>query len=226
MSKEIKLCGTRSMMDLSIAVAAGADAVGIIGSRERLTRNTVDYHRAGWFVRNTPDHVTSVLVPRSTDPDDLVYLANTIKPDRIQLGETEDPALARALCQLDDRPDIAQVVHVDNSTRPDAIDPFLDFVDYIHLDTKSPERPGGTGLTHDWGVSRRLADAAHEAGKLVILSGGLTPPNVARAIDIVGPDGVDVETGIKDLYGAHDQMLAEQFVKAAQTAFGAREMVG
>jgi phosphoribosylanthranilate isomerase len=216
------------MIDLNVAVEAGADAIGVICDRDRQTRNTVDLHRAKWFVRNTPKAVTSVLVPRLTDVESLSWVATDIKPDRIQLGEKEDPQLARALYSLDssDRPEIAQVIHIDETTTAEAINPFLDYVDCIHLDTKSKERPGGTGQTHDWEISAVIARAAREAGKLVILAGGLTPENVGRAIAVVQPDGVDVETGIKNEYGAHDPAKVEQFVSAARAAFNNAEVKG
>ena len=67
--------------------------------------------------------------------------------------------------------------------------------------------------------------AAREAGKLTILAGGLTPVNVQAAIETVQPDGVDVESGIKDARGAHDPLLVGRFVQAANAAFEAVGLV-
>ena len=225
MDKEIKICGTQSILDLETAVTAGATAVGIICDRTRITRDTVNLHRADWFVRSTPNDVTSVLVPRLTEPGDLVDLAKRVRPDRIQLGENEDPRLAEALFNLEDRPEIAQVFHISDHTTPAVMDDFMDFIDYTHFDTFSEDRPGGTGQTHDLEVSREMTEAAHEAGKLALLAGGLTWRNVARAIQIVRPNGVDVQTGIKDRYRSHDRELVVKFVEAASTAFQAIEVV-
>lgn len=220
MDKEIKICGTTSMLDLDAAVAAGANAVGIICAY-RTDRQTVGPHRAAWFVRalaEVPD-VKSVLLPRLTDPAEVVKLVKDIGPDRVQLGENEDPRLAEALCELDDRPKIAQVFHISETTTPNAMHDFMDFIDYAHFDTFDEMRPGGTGKTHDWERSRVMALAAREAGKLTILAGGLTPDNVGEAIRTVEPDGVDVQSGVKDTMKAHNPALVSKFVEEALRAF-------
>lgn len=212
-------------MDLDNAVRAGAEAIGIITHARRHTRHTVDPHRAAWFVRSTPESVTSVLVPRSTNADEIMDMVERIQPGRVQLGESEDPALTEALHRMKNRPSIAQVVHVSDETAPEAVDNFVGIADIIHLDTAG-ERPGGNGVTHDWEISREITDRVHAFGKLVLLAGGLTGENVAEAIRIVQPDGVDVETGIKDSLGAHDPFLVEGFVTRANAAFELMEMVG
>jgi phosphoribosylanthranilate isomerase len=222
---EVKICGTTSMMDVNNAIRAGADAIGVITHSRRHTRHTVDPHRAAWFVRSTPESVTSVLVPRSTNADEIIDMAERIQPDRVQLGESEDPVLTEALHGMKNRPSIAQVIHVSNETTPEVVDNFLGIADIIHLDTAG-ERPGGNGVTHDWEISREITNRAHSFGKLVLLAGGLTGENVAEAIRTVRPDGVDVETGIKDSLGAHEPLLVKKFVASANTAFELTEMVG
>lgn len=223
MNKEVKICGTTSIWDLETSIRAGADSVGIITNHHE-RGNIVTKHRAGWFIRSIPENTTSVVVSCFTDVRTNLDVAQRFSPDRIQLGETEDPRLAEAVYGLKDGPKVAQVIHVSDDTTPDRLSDFLDFVDYIHLDTYHPSRPGGTGQTHNWEVSREIADAAHDAGKLVLLAGGLTVSNVRRAIETVRPDGVDVESGIKDISGAHDPALVGQFVQAANAAFQVMEV--
>lgn len=218
MSKEIKICGTTSTLDLDVAVKAGADAIGII-SDYYSRGNIVNRHRTSWFIRSAPPDITSVLVSCFKDAETNIDLIKRTRPDRVQLGEVEDPRLAEAIFNMEERPQIAQVFHVKDDTTPDVLDDFLDFIDYAHFDTYDPARPGGTGRTHDWQRSRELVEAAHEAGKLTILAGGLTFENVGEAIRVTEPDGVDVESGIKDICGAHDARLTNMFVQAARAAF-------
>ncbi len=220
MTNEIKICGTTSMFDLDIAVAAGANAVGIICAY-RTDRQTVNPHRAKWFARTLVDNddITSVLLPRSTSPKEVVKMVKLVQPDRVQLGENEDPKIAEAIYNLDDRPQIAQVFHIHNTSTPDAMDNFLDMIDYAHFDTYDTDRAGGTGKTHDWERSREMSLAAREAGKLTILAGGLTPSNVREAIRVVEPDGVDVQSGVKDTFKAHDPALVGRFVHEARSEF-------
>ena len=76
-------------------------------------------------------------------------------------------------------------------------------VDAFLTDTFDPATgaSGATGKTHDWGVSRRLAELLPRP---LILAGGLTPANVARAIAEVRPAGVDAHTGLEGPDGAKD----------------------
>ena len=101
-----------------------------------------------------------------------------------------------------------------------AADLFAPYVDALLTDTfdESTGRWGATGKTHDWSVSRRLVE--HSA-RAVILAGGLTPDNVARAIQEVRPAAVDAHTGVEDDRGRKDRALVERFVAEARRAFAA-----
>lgn len=91
---------------------------------------------------------------------------------------------------------LIKTVHV---TGPEAIykaQSYGPFADAILLDSINilEDRIGGTGLTHDWRISRQIRDSI---SKPVILAGGLTPENVQKAIRTVLPYAVDVNTGVK-----------------------------
>jgi len=92
-------------------------------------------------------------------------------------------------------------------------------VDGFLTDTYAPETgaAGATGRTHDWEVSRRLVELS---ARPVILAGGLTPANVAQAISVVRPAGVDVHTGVEDATGRKDRGRMLAFVAEASAAFG------
>lgn len=91
------------------------------------------------------------------------------------------------------------------------------FVDAFLTDTFDPAtgRSGATGKVHDWSVSRRLVELSPCP---VILAGGLTPDNVAEAIRIVRPAGVDAHTSVEDETGRKDRRLVERFVSEARDA--------
>ncbi len=93
-------------------------------------------------------------------------------------------------------------------------------VDGFITDTFDPNSgaSGATGKTHDWSVSRRLVELSPRP---VILAGGLTPENVARAIEAVRPAGVDVHTGVEDGAGRKDPARVRAFVSNASAAFAA-----
>jgi phosphoribosylanthranilate isomerase len=131
-------------------------------------------------------------------------------------GDLGVPALRELRTLLSPRKIIGKVSVEDETAvaRAREIEPF---VDAIVLDTRdrATDRVGGTGMVHDWSISARIASAA---GVPVILAGGLTPDNVARAISAVKPWGVDVNSGVETSDGRKDEDRMRRFIAAASTA--------
>jgi phosphoribosylanthranilate isomerase len=109
---------------------------------------------------------------------------------------------------------LLKAVHV---TGDDAIGRALDSAadaDALVLDTRTADRLGGTGRTHDWSVSARIVDTV--APLPVYLAGGLRPENVAQAVARVRPAGVDVNSGVEDAKGRKDAAKMRAFVDRAR----------
>jgi phosphoribosylanthranilate isomerase len=107
-------------------------------------------------------------------------------------------------------------VHVDGEPAIEVAAKAARFADAVLLDTKTATRIGGTGVTHDWSISRRIRDAL--APTPVILAGGLTPANVAAAVEQVHPYAVDVNSGVSIRRGRKSAALVEAFIGAAKRA--------
>ena len=123
------------------------------------------------------------------------------------------------------RPDLqvikSLIVQEDNLAALEArVTAFSPHVDGFITDTFDPATgaSGATGKTHDWAVSRRLVELGPRP---VILAGGLTPENVARAIRTVRPAGVDAHTGVEGPDGRKDPHRVRAFVAEAEEAFAA-----
>jgi phosphoribosylanthranilate isomerase len=156
-----------------------------------------------------------VLLPREGSVDTIDHMVEALVPDRLQIGHVEDPALMAALRDRYQRSiRLAQVIHVSDETKATDIDPFLDEVDYIQIDSEGP-LPGGNGIMPDLDISRAIADRAHEAGKLVIFSGGLTAGLVPVVLERVQPDGLDAEGANRSEFGVYNQRMMREFVNAA-----------
>ncbi len=115
------------------------------------------------------------------------------------------------------------VVRDDNLAELEArLAAFAPHVDGFITDTFDPATgaSGATGKTHDWAISRRLVELS---SRPVILAGGLTPENVARAIRTVRPAGVDAHTGVEDEHGRKDPDRIRAFVCNAEGAFAELE---
>jgi phosphoribosylanthranilate isomerase len=87
--------------------------------------------------------------------------------------------------------------------------------DRILLDSGTPEQPGGTGKTFDWEKAAPRFEQISE-GLNVIVAGGLNPANVAQAIRILRPWGVDVSSGVEASPGKKDPEKVHAFVRAVR----------
>ena len=105
---------------------------------------------------------------------------------------------------------LIQAIHVVNDTAIAEAAALEPLVDALLLDSRTAERIGGTGQTHDWSISRRIVEAC---GKPVILAGGLTPTNLASALAAVRPAGVDVNSGVENAAGEKDPDRVRSFVR-------------
>ena len=85
------------------------------------------------------------------------------------------------------------------------------------IDSRTAKSAGGTGITYDWQAARAsfLRSAPHLN---LIDAGGLTPENVAEAIAILEPYGVDVVTGVESMQGKKDRERVHTFIRNARAA--------
>jgi phosphoribosylanthranilate isomerase len=88
----------------------------------------------------------------------------------------------------------------------------------VHLDSRTADRLGGTGRTHDWSISRKIVTALAPLSVPVILSGGLRPNNVADAVEAIQPYAVDVNSGVENEHGDKDLSRSLQFVSTVRQA--------
>jgi phosphoribosylanthranilate isomerase len=131
-------------------------------------------------------------------------------------GDPSVPALRELRTLLSPRKIIGKV-SVEGEAALERAREIEPFVDAIVLDTRdrATDRVGGTGMVHDWSISARVASASRVP---VILAGGLTPDNVARAIGAVRPWGVDVNSGVETSDGRKDEDRVRRFIAAASTS--------
>ncbi|WP_067853608.1 phosphoribosylanthranilate isomerase [Nocardia shimofusensis] len=217
-----KICGIRSEEDVRVAVEAGADAIGFISGVTHFSEDALDGDRAAELAARTPPSVTKVLVTHLADASSIVQLADHIGVDAIQVhGLVTEDTVRRVRASARGRK-VLRAVHV---TGPAAIDSALraaSICDGIVLDSRTGDRLGGTGRTHDWSISARIVRALDGSGCSVILAGGLHPGNVAEAIAAVAPHGIDVNSGVESPTGDKDARACAAFVAAAQRISGPR----
>jgi len=211
----VKICGIRSLAEMQIAVQQGADAIGVLVGQLHSSSDFVPENLAAEICASTPPFVTTVLVTHIEDPDAVLALAERVPSAAVQLHNDMTspllPALRRALAP---RKVIAKI----GVEGPDAIDRARDLdrqVDAILLDSinRTKDQVGGTGTTHDWGISAQIVK---HVSTPVILAGGLTPANVRDAIRRVQPWAVDVNSGVRNHGGLKDSDLIQAFIHASK----------
>ena len=187
----IKICGITNATDGALAIAAGADAIGLNfhpGSPRRLDlAQDVDWVRvlAGMISR------VGVFVNPTRQEIDGLRTAGLI--DAGQLHGDETPEFCRELAAANFP--FAKGLRVRDDA--DLADPDRFGTCWLLLDAFHPGAYGGTGQTLDWALARRFVEESTKNGRRVILSGGLTPENVAAAVRQVRPYGVDVASGVE-----------------------------
>ena len=208
----IKICGIKTEAILDAAIDAGADMVGFMHF-PRSPRH-LELDPIGELISLARGRVETCVV--LVNPDNtLVAQVAALGPDWIQLHGPETPHRVEA---IRDEAGIA-ILKACSIGGPDdvaAVASFAECADRLLLDTKAPKdatRPGGTGQTFDWSLLKAL-----DPELSFMLSGGLTPDNVAAAIAAVRPFGVDVSSGVETAPGVKDARLVRSFIERARAA--------
>lgn len=204
----VKLCGHTREADVDASVRAGADAIGVISGVSVDSPRAVDADRATMLLDAVPPFVTGVLVSMPETPAAAIELVERTRPDALQIHGPFSPESLRSVREATGRPVIKSVDAAD----PESARAFDDVADALLVDSTDAAGAGGTGRTHDWAHTRELVA---ELDSPVVLAGGLTPGNVAEAIETTDPFGVDVASGIEREGGVKDHEAVERFVRAA-----------
>lgn len=216
MSLWVKICGNTSLADAQFAVEAGADAVGFVfaPSPRQVTTSQV-----AAIAPNLPGHIEKIGVFVDANFEELTQTARHSGLTGVQLHSDAQPELIAKLRE-EFGPDlrIVRVVHFASNAQAQlaalATDPNIDAV---LIDSRSATAVGGTGIAFDWKAAKAaLFAGAHE--KKMIAAGGLKPENIAQAIAMLTPWGVDVSSGVESAPGRKDRAKVFAFVANARAA--------
>ncbi len=209
----VKICGITSDKDLNMAVEAGADAVGFVVDVPASPRS-ISIDEAAKLIENTPVFVEAVVVTAPKNLNHLEKICKEVPSKTIQIhGLSHMHKMIRRMMP-DKR--LIGAMRIDGNRSIDSVLEISESFDAVLLDTYMPGRPGGTGKTHDWNISRRVRDAVHP--KPLILAGGLNPSNVKDAIETVRPYAVDVSSGVESKPGVKDQDKICELIKRVREA--------
>jgi len=199
----IKICGVTSVDDAEHVVRSGANALGlnfVLGSKRR-----VSFDQARPIVEAMRGRIELVAVV--ANPTDLeVKELRELGIAWLQLHGDEPAArLSRLL------PNAFKAVAIEDAADARRAATFPG--ERLLVDTKVSGGSGGTGRVFDWQLVTELSQT-----RQLILAGGLTPKNVAAAVRVLAPWGVDVASGVEFVPGVKDPELVTAFVLAVRSA--------
>jgi phosphoribosylanthranilate isomerase len=206
----VKVCGLRSLDDAQAALAAGANLLGfifwkpgkrfiapllagqIITTLRRTSR--AEFATVGVFVDPSLDEVHA-----ATSLSGVDYVQLSGDESRAVVGAMPRPTIKAVHVRLGEEAAAARLVESD----------ALGARHYL-LDTHADGLPGGTGVTFDWAALASI-------GPRCLIAGGLRADNVASALSILTPFGVDVSSGVESATGVKDPTLIRAFLEAVRT---------
>ena len=197
----VKICGIRTASAALAAAEAGADAVGFVFYPR--SPRFVTPEQAAELARLLPPFLVRVGVFVNPPVELVERVADRVGLDLVQLHGDEPPEVCARLRH--------RVVKAFRVQGPEVLRQIRAYrVSAVLLDAHVPGRYGGTGWCFDWSLARQV-------DRPVILSGGLTPENVAEAIRQARPYAVDVSSGV-ETDGEKDPRKIAAFVRAVRQA--------
>jgi phosphoribosylanthranilate isomerase len=195
----VKICGITNEDDALLAVALGADALGFVFAP---SRRQVNAETARDILKRVPREVLTVGVFRNDTPAHVVDVAARTGLHAVQLHGSEPRSEVQWV-----RERVRFVIQAFTAGDPALAAAANSPADVILVDSPDP----GSGRVFDW----RLAEGA-PSGVRLLLAGGLTSHNVADAIKLVRPWGVDVSSGVEVAPGRKDPRKLRLFIEAAR----------
>jgi len=203
MSLRVKICGITNLADAEAAIAAGADALGFILYEK--SKRFIPIERAIEIVEALPPFVQTVAVTVNATREftNLGWRKQLKHFGVAQLHGQESPVHVKAVGKY------LPVIKVFPADQAAAMSPESYAASAFMLDTPSKDH-GGTGQAFDWSLAVAFKQ---RTAKPLILSGGLNPENVAKAIELVQPYAVDVSSGVESSPGRKDHAKLRDFIQ-------------
>lgn len=213
----LKVCCISSVEEAKIAVAAGAHALGLVSAMPS-GPGPITEELIAEIARTVPPGVDTFLLTCRSDAAGIIEQLRRTGCRTVQLVDTVEAGTYAAIRRELPNVKIVQVIHVQDRGALDEAREAEAHVDAILLDSGRPNAAvkelGGTGRVHDWSVSAALVRSVRVP---VYLAGGLREENVAEAVRVVRPFGLDLCSGVRT-NGRLDAGKLGRFVAAAAAA--------
>ncbi|MEM6781190.1 MAG: phosphoribosylanthranilate isomerase [Pseudomonadota bacterium] len=210
---DVKICGINEPESMTAAIEGGARFVGLVFYPK--SPRYVDIEVAGYLGRYVPTGVRSVGLFVNPTDEELERTVSGVQLDIIQLHGSESPGRIAEIKQKFGL-QVIKSMPIANKEDLESVPGFEVAADYLMFDARpapEDELPGGNGLPFDWTILEGFSSS-----RPWFLAGGLTAENVKEAIDLLGPDIVDVSSGVEDEPGVKSINKIKAFLEAVKQA--------
>lgn len=206
--------------DVRACLAAGVDHIGVAAANQDVPASISD-ERARALFDLVPEDRTTLALTVATDVETALEHAEGVDPDILHVCSATE-ALDVADCEeirnrVPADTGLMKAIDVADRSAVDAAERFAAVVDWLILDTATPdvEGVGASGKTHDWSLSRSIVESVETP---VMLAGGLSPENVGDAVSAVRPAGVDSYSHTSRTEERKDHEAVREFTENARGA--------
>lgn len=207
----VKICGLSEPITMKTALDAGADMVGLVFF-VKSPRN-VNVEQAAALAKMAKGRAAVVALVVDADDKLLELITKRLRPDYFQAHGNETPNRVAEIAKLTGVK-VIKAIAVRGALDVAKAQSYKGKADLVLFDAKAPDSlkdalPGGNGISFDWTLLKDIE------GKFM-LSGGLSPENVADAIAVTGAPIVDVSSGVEIALGIKDAGLIRKFIEQAK----------
>jgi len=199
-SMEIKICGITNLEDALHACESGADAVGFIFYRK--SPRYIEPRTSRDIIKELPRHISRVGVFVNHNPSEVKDIFSLCGLSMIQLHGDESPEY----CFQFPASTLIKAVSPKSESSLDTLERYP--VKAILVDSRIHGKYGGTGKECDWNLAIRVK-TVHP----LILAGGLTDANIRKAIKVVLPHAVDLNSGVEHSTGKKDPLKVKNIIQ-------------
>lgn len=197
---KIKICGITNKIDALAAADLGVEMLGFVFYGK--SKRNVSPDTARDIINELPGSILKVGVFVDEEKNKILDIAADVSLDILQLHGDETPEYCAS---FKDGYKVMKAFRVKDRTSLKTVNDYM--TDYYLFDSYQKSSAGGNGKAFDWKLLKDF-----EILKPFILSGGLDPENVGKAIMEMAPYGVDVSTGVESAPGKKDISLLKKFV--------------
>ncbi|ESA37828.1 phosphoribosylanthranilate isomerase [Leptolyngbya sp. Heron Island J] len=205
----IKICGL-TQVDQAVAIATmGATVLGFICVKQSPRYVTPETIRT--IVQALPP-VDRIGIFANASLDLIKQTVTIGQLSGVQLHGQESPTECQQIRLAMPQVELIKALRIRNSQDLAQVNHYAPYVDTFLLDAYHPQQLGGTGHTLDWQALQTF-----HPPKPWFLAGGLRPDNVAKALSLLSPDGIDLSSGVETTPGHKDLAKVRQLITAVRT---------